>query len=117
MPDLALPSIPTDETGPVFREPWEAQAFALVVVLHQAGHFTWPEWVATISAEIRQAQAEGDPDLGHTYYRHWLAALEKITVAKDLADDTDLRLRRLECAANLNSKHNHPARREPIRVG
>ncbi len=116
MLDPALPSIPADEDGPVFREPWEAQAFALVVALHQAGHFTWPEWVAAISAEIRQAQADGDPDLGHTYYRHWLAALEKITVAKDLADDVDLRLRRLECAANPVGKHSHPARREPIRV-
>ena len=114
---LALPTIPADETGPVFREPWEAQAFALVVALHQAGHFTWTEWVAAISAEIRQAQADGDPDLGQTYYRHWLAALEKITVAKHLADDVDLRLRRLECAANPAGKHSHPARREPIRVG
>jgi len=123
MPDPAqsihagLPHIPVDEAGPVFREPWEAQAFALVVALHQAGHFTWPEWVATISAEIRQAQADGDPDLGHTYYRHWLAALEKITVAKRLAHDTDLRLRRIECAANPAGKHGHPARREPVRVG
>ncbi len=123
MPDPAppihagLPHIPADEAGPVFREPWEAQAFALVVALHQAGHFTWPEWVATISAEIRQAQADGDPDLGQTYYRHWLAALEKIMVAKRLADETDLRLRRIECAANPASKHGHPARREPVRVG
>ncbi len=116
---LSLPLIPADGAGPVFREPWEAQAFALAVALHQAGHFTWPEWVAAISAEIRRAQADGDSDLGQTYYRHWLAALEKITVAKDLADDTDLRLRlrRLECAANVPGKHGHPARREPIRVG
>ncbi len=113
----ADPLLPADGAGPVFREPWEAQAFALAVALHQAGHFTWPEWVAAISAEIRRAQADGDPDLGQTYYRHWLAALEKITVAKDLADDTDLRLRRLECAANVPGKHGHPARREPIRVG
>ncbi len=123
MPDPAqpihagLPHIPVDEAGPVFREPWEAQAFALVVALHQAGHFTWTEWVATISAEIRQAQADGDPDLGQTYYRHWLAALETITVDKRLAHETDLRLRRIECAANPVGKHGHPARREPVRVG
>ena len=113
----APPLIPGDTSGPVFREPWEAQAFALAVALHQAGHFTWPEWVTAISAEIRRAQAEGDPDLGATYYQHWLAALEKIVVAKALADDVDLRLRRIECAANPPGKHNHPARREPIRVG
>ena len=117
MADPVLPSLPADKAGPIFREPWEAQAFALAVALHQAGHFTWPEWVEAISAEIRQAQANGDPDLGATYYRHWLAALEKITVAKRLADDVDLRLRRLECAANAPGKHGHAARREPIRVG
>ena len=113
----ALPPIPSDESGPMFREPWEAQAFALVVALHQAGHFTWPEWVELISAEIRQAQAEGDPDLGRTYYRHWLAALERIVVDRRLADDVDLHLRRLECAANLSGQHGHPARREPVRIG
>lgn len=115
---LALPSMPGDHpSSPVFREPWEAQAFALAVALHRAGHFTWPEWVAAISAEIQRAPAKGDPDLGSSYYRHWLAALEKIVVAKTLADDTDLRLRRIECAANPPGKHTHLARREPIRVG
>ncbi len=119
MADLAaLPPIPSDESGPVvFREPWEAQAFALVVALHQAGHFTWPEWVDIIGAEIRQAQAEADPDLGRTYYRHWLAALERIVVDRRLADDVDLHLRRLECAANLSGRHGHPARREPVWIG
>ena len=114
---LASPLLPGDPSGPVFREPWEAQAFALVVALHQAGHFTWPEWVAALSAEIRRAQAEGDPDGGGTYYRHWLAALEKLVVSKALADGDDLRLRRIECAANPPGKHDHPARREPIRIG
>ncbi len=109
-------SSPVFRDPPVFREPWEAQAFALVVALYQAGHFTWPEWVATISGEIRQAQGDGDPDLGPTYYRHWLAALEKIVLAKTLAGDAELRLRRMECAANPPGKHDHPARREPIRV-
>ena len=120
MAEIALPSdlaIPADESGPVFREPWEAQAFALVVALHQAGEFTWPEWVATISGHIKQAQAAGDPDLGGSYYRHWLAALETITVTKRLASETELRVRRIECAANTQGSHQHPARREPVRVG
>jgi len=115
MADLAaLPPIPSDESGPVFREPWEAQAFAVVMALHQAGHFTWSEWVDAISAEIQQAQADGDPDLGATYYRHWLAALERIVVSRRHADEVELRLRRLECAANVAGQHLHPARREPI---
>lgn len=101
----------------MIQEPWEAQAFSLLVALYDAGHFTWPEWVATISAEIRQAQAKSDPDLGHTYYRHCLTAPEKTTVAKSLAGEAELRLRRVECAANLDVKHDHPPRREPTRIG
>ena len=67
---------------PVFREPWEAQAFALAVALHQQGLFTWPEWAATLADEIKRAQATGDPDTGETYYRHWLAALERLVAEK-----------------------------------
>jgi nitrile hydratase accessory protein len=74
----ALPGIPRDDAGPVFREPWEAQAFAMAVALHERGLFTWTEWAATLAEEIRRAQAAGDPDTGATYYRHWLAALERL---------------------------------------
>ena len=72
----ALPSIPRDDEGPVFREPWEAQAFAMALSLHERGLFTWPEWAAALADEIKRAQAAGDPDTGETYYRHWLATLE-----------------------------------------
>ena len=112
----ALALIPTDQAGPVFREPWEAQAFALVVALHNAGHFSWSEWVEVMSAEIRLAQDQGDPDVGDTYYRHWLAALEKIVLAKGLTDAVDLRLRRLECAFNTPTGHGHKAQREPVKI-
>ena len=81
----SMPGIPRDEGGPVFREPWEAQAFALVVALNERGVFTWSEWAAALGAEIKRAQAAGDPDLGNTYYRHWLAALERILAEKDIA--------------------------------
>jgi nitrile hydratase accessory protein len=82
----ALPDLPRDEDGPVFREPWEAQAFALAVHLHERGLFTWPEWAAALAEEIRRAQAAGDSDTGETYYRHWLAALERILVEKGATD-------------------------------
>ena len=78
----ALPSIPRDDDGPVFREPWEAQAFAMALALHERGVFSWNEWADTLSAEIKRAQAAGDPDTGETYYRHWLAALERLIAAK-----------------------------------
>jgi nitrile hydratase accessory protein len=82
----AVPGIPRDTDGPVFREPWEAQAFAMTLALHERGLFTWPEWSAALAAEIRHAQAAGDPDTGETYYRHWLAALERIVADKGVAD-------------------------------
>jgi nitrile hydratase accessory protein len=85
-----LPGIPCDTAGPVFRAPWEAQAFAMAVALHQRGLFSWPEWAATLAAEITRAQQEGDPDTGDTYYLHWLAALERIVAEKRAADPTSL---------------------------
>jgi len=81
----AVPSIPRDDEGPVFREPWEAQAFAMTLALHERGLFTWPEWAATLADEIKRAQAAGDPDTGETYYRHWLNALERIVAEKGVA--------------------------------
>jgi nitrile hydratase accessory protein len=81
-----LPGIPRDENGPVFREPWEAQAFALVLALYRRELFQWPEWAAMLAEEIRRAQAAGDPDTGSTYYRHWLAALERMIAEKGLSD-------------------------------
>jgi nitrile hydratase accessory protein len=71
----------------VFREPWEAQAFALALALHERGLFTWSEWAATLAGEIKRAQAAGDPDTGETYYRHWLAALERLVTEKGIAND------------------------------
>jgi nitrile hydratase accessory protein len=82
----AVPGVPCDAEGPVFREPWEAQAFAMTLALHARGLFTWPEWAATLGAEIKRAQAAGDPDTGETYYRHWLAALERIVAEKGVGD-------------------------------
>src|SRR5665213_3076685 len=78
----AIPGIPKDAQGPVFREPWEAQAFAMTVALHAAGLFAWTEWAVILGAEIKKAQAAGDPDTGETYYYHWLAALERIVAEK-----------------------------------
>ena len=79
-----LPALPRDEEGPIFREPWEAQAFAMAVALHERGVFGWTEWAEALAGEIRRAQVAGDPDTGDTYYRHWLAALEAIVVRKGI---------------------------------
>src|SRR6202047_201974 len=68
----SLPDVPRDQDGPVFREPWEAQAFAMALALHARGLFTWTEWAHMLAKEIKRAQGSGDADTGETYYRHWL---------------------------------------------
>jgi nitrile hydratase accessory protein len=82
----AVPGLPRDEAGPVFREPWEAQAFAMTIALFRQGLFSWPEWAEALGAEIKRAQHAGDPDSGDTYYQHWLAALEALVTAKGITD-------------------------------
>lgn len=78
----ALPGIPRDDHGPVFRAPWEAHAFAMALALYDRGLFAWSEWSAMLSEEIKKAQAAGDPDTGETYYHHWLATLERMVAQK-----------------------------------
>jgi nitrile hydratase accessory protein len=80
----AVPSIPRDTQGPVFREPWEAHAFALALALHDKGLFAWTEWATMLGEEIKKAQAIGDPDIGTTYYSHWIATLERMVAEKDV---------------------------------
>jgi nitrile hydratase accessory protein len=89
-PDL-LPSLPRDAEGPVFREPWEAQSFAMTLALYERGLFTWPEWAAMLADEIKRAQEAGDPDTGETYYLHWQAALERMVAEKGLTDRRSLK--------------------------
>jgi nitrile hydratase accessory protein len=86
----ALPQLPRDEGGPVFAEPWQAQAFALAVKLSEQGHFTWREWAATLASELGAAAKRGEPDDGSHYYDHWLAALEHLVQAKGLLDGAAL---------------------------
>jgi len=104
-----FPHQPQDEQGPVFNVPWEAQAFALVLALHEKGLFSWQEWAAVLSEQIALAQADGDPDLGNTYYQHWLAALEMISKQKNLSNEEELLRRKSQWhAAYLNTPHGKP---------
>ena len=92
MTKLDCPGQPLGEDGQaVFAEPWQAHAFAMAVQLHARGLFTWPEWAAALSAQIQHAQAQGDADLGDTYYHHWLAALEGLVAAKGASDAVELK--------------------------
>ena len=108
------PNIPRNAEGPVFREPWEAQAFALALSLHECGLFSWTEWATVLGEEIRKAQAAGDPDTGETYYHHWLAALERIVAAKGLADPQALtRTREAWAHACARTPHGTPIELTP----
>ncbi len=89
-PSDLLPSLPRDDGQPTFREPWEAQSFAMAVALYERGAFTWPQWAAVLADEIAGAQAAGDPDTGDTYYRHWQSALERIVTERGLTDVSTL---------------------------
>ena len=109
-----VPGIPLDQDGPVFREPWEAQAFAMTLTLYERGLFTWPEWAATLATEIKRAQAAGDPDTGETYYSHWLAALEKIVADKGVTtEDTLHRYRDAWDRACDRTPHGQPIELRP----
>lgn len=104
-----LPLLPRDEAGPVFRAPWEAQAFAMAVKLHEAGCFAWSEWASRLAAEIAEAGARGDPDIGDTYYEHWLRALERLVTEKGLVADGALARRKAEWAeAADHTPHGQP---------
>ena len=104
-----LPGFPRDSEGPVFKEPWEAKAFAMVLELHERGLFTWTEWAETLAHEIRAAQSAGDADSGDTYYRHWLHALESMAARKGATSNEELgRYRRAWAEAAERTPHGQP---------
>lgn len=105
----ALPQLPRDEGGPVFAEPWQAQAFALAVKLSEQGHFTWKEWAAALAAELKSAADRGEADDGSHYYEHWLAALERLVAAKGLSNPAALLARKEAWAdAYRHTPHGKP---------
>jgi nitrile hydratase accessory protein len=104
-----LPRLPRDDDGPVFAEPWEAQAFALAVKLSEQGHFTWKEWAGALADELKAAAKRGEPDDGSKYYHHWLATLERLVIEKGLTDRTALATRKEAWAeAYEHTPHGQP---------
>jgi nitrile hydratase accessory protein len=105
----ALPRLPREDRGPVFREPWEAQAFALAVKLSEQGHFTWSEWAAALADELKAAADRGEPDDGSRYYEHWLTTLERLVTTKGLSDPAALAARKEAWAeAYRHTPHGKP---------
>ena len=110
----ALPRLPRDEGGPVFAEPWQANAFALAVKLSEQGHFTWKEWASALAETLKAAADRGEPDDGSRYYDYWLVTLERLVIAKGLASQETLVARKEAWIdAYRNTPHGRPV--EPPR--
>ena len=100
-----LPGLPRDAEGPVFAEPWQAQAFALTLKLHETGAFTWTAWAEALSREL----AADPTDDGSRYYEHWVAALEGLVTAASLAASAELAERKAAWAqAYRTTPHGKP---------
>ena len=109
-----LPRLPRDAEGPVFAEPWQAQAFALAVKLSEQGYFTWKEWAAALANELKSAADRGEPDDGSRYYQHWLAALERLVQSKGSAEGEALAARKEAWAeAYRRTPHGKPVELGP----
>jgi len=105
----ALPPLPRDEEGPIFAEPWQAQAFALAVKLSEQGHFSWKEWAGALAEELKAVAERGEPDDGPQYYHHWVAALERLVTEKGLTDSPALLSRKQDWAdAYRHTPHGKP---------
>jgi nitrile hydratase accessory protein len=104
-----LPPLPRDEEGPMFAEPWQAQAFALAVRLSEQGYFTWKEWASALADEIKAAASRHEPDDGSRYYHCWLVALERLVTEKGLTDPSALLARKEAWAdAYRHTPHGKP---------
>ena len=106
--DALLP-IPRDGGEPIFNEAWEAQAFAMVVALHEAKLFSWSEWTAALSREIAGPSGPSGRDADGSYYLNWLAALEALVVEKGAATRAALEARKAAWArAAAATPHGEP---------
>ena len=108
------PDWPGSNGEPVFSEPWQAHAFAMVLRLHEQGLFSWSEWASALAVQIGAAQTRDEADLGDTYYRHWLSALESIVAAKGASSAAELERYRdaWDCAAD-RTPHGQPIELQP----
>jgi nitrile hydratase accessory protein len=102
-----LPLLPRDEDGPVFEEPWQAQAFAVVVELIESGGLSPVEWANVLGATLKEAEDKGEFDTGARYYHHWLTALERLTVDKKMAGWQELADEKREIADNDHHRREH----------
>jgi len=99
----------------VFKEPWEARAFSLIVSLSQAGHFTWSEWVDCFAVQVTKAtDVEAAGQTPKTYYEQWVDAAEALLSAKGLVTEEQLFARRLGAIQPTAAQEAATARRIPL---
>jgi nitrile hydratase accessory protein len=88
----------------VFKEPWEAKAFAIVVTLSRNGCFAWPEWVDCFSRHVAEAtKVEAAGGRAKTYYEQWADAAEELLVSKGVTSYEQLFARRFGAIAPSDS--------------
>lgn len=93
----------------VFEQPWQAQAFALIVHLHQAGFFPWSDWVQTFSEVIARSPARQDESINDAYYRQWTTAMEQLVAQLGFTEVASITHRADEWRqAYLNTPHGEP---------
>lgn len=106
-----LPLLPRDKAGPVFAAPWQAQAFATVVQLIEANTITRDEWASSLSVTLKEAESHGDYDTGERYYDHWLNALERLLVDKELTTPNELTCEGEEILRGDHHRREHQLKR------
>ena len=88
-----------------FEAPWQAQAYAMALLLQERGVVTAAEWAERLGAEI----AAAGPDDGSRYYEHWLAALERLLAERGLVSVAEQARRKAEWHAAANATpHGQP---------
>ena len=97
----------------VFAEPWESRAFAVALALCERGTLEWGRFRQGLIAEISDwevSQADGDP--GWSYYRRWLASLERLLAAEGLVSEEEIARREAELEHADDHDHDHPHQRD-----
>ncbi len=84
----ASPGLPKSHQGdPVFAEPWQAEAFAMTVRLHEKGVFSWSEWAEALSHELYKPGRRADAG---DYFDCWVAALSRLVTELSITSQEQL---------------------------
>jgi nitrile hydratase accessory protein len=97
-------AVPRQNGELVFEAPWEGRAFCIAVALSDRRLYEWEEFRSRLIAEIADADACGAES---TYYERWLAALERLLLAREVFSAPELDKRTAEYAAGERDDDDH----------